>query len=228
MHGLVRLPWECDSKGYSIEERSRVSSAALKAFRGTILEGLDGLLDEDDGLKFCVVPKGGAPKRRVFEGLKDNVFVQLANTPCTHDGVKNFVDEYGLPFRNMARPELYYIYKAVRDLASAVEHVRAGCWADFERSLGESKIAEAQVRFGKLPGDSAPRLFLQPKSLISFCCLELMQASGGVEIQQCANPKCAAFLPIEMERRRGTKRIYCKDSCKVAGFRLRGREKKRR
>jgi len=72
----------------------------------------------------------------------------------------------------------------------------------------------AQQRDSRVPGESTPRLFLQPNNLTSYCWIELMQVvAAEATIQRCLN--CARFFPRGIERGTRSTRQYCSDRCRV-------------
>jgi hypothetical protein len=223
MSAIVRLEWEIDSKGYDIEDRA--GSGKVRKGISTDLTDPERTILGTPAAGLFVIARGGKPERYVLEGIENRVFEDLANTPETPEGVLAFVNKWGLPFRTkdmslslldpphgMVNGEFY---NCIWQLKRAVEFASSGNFEPFERSMDKRGIAGLQVRFGRMRGDSAPRLFVEPRSLNTFCWLELMQSIvGGAHFQRCLN--CGAFFSIGIERGTRSTRQYCSDRCRVA------------
>jgi hypothetical protein len=107
----------------------------------------------------------------------------------------------------------------VRALLDLVER-RA--WPALERALEgnrphESGLAQSKLQFRRLPGDSTPRVFIEPSGLVGFCEFEAMQMIGDAELRRCLN--CGAFLLARVKGRRGPQQMHCSVNCRVAAHR---------
>ena len=211
MSGIVRLEWELDSKGYDLIERQDQPGPPHM-----------GILGGEQGGTY-LTPRGGKIKRYVLEGLDPQVYVQVANTPCTPEGVQTLVNRWGLLTR-MREPELSNIDSNIEDLRAGVELANEHRWTDLGDRVPWEYVGQLKVRF--LSETSPPRVVLEPPGLISFCWVQLMQiVAGNTEIRRCEN--CGTFMPAEVAPKRGRTRRHCSANCRVAAHRkkTKGKEK---
>jgi hypothetical protein len=230
MAGVVRLEWQRDSRGYEIVpvERRRRTGA-------TIAEGVDPdeagdpshAWDTPDAWNYAIRGKGGAPKHFVLEGVGHGVSLALANTAFTPEGVLEFAGKWGLPVGRrlldaQEPPELYWIYRAISHVRALLALVERRAWPALERALHgtkphESGLAQSKLQFRRLPGDSTPRVFIEPSGLVGFCQFEAMQMVGDAELRRCLN--CGAFILARVRGRRGPQQMHCSVNCRVAAHR---------
>jgi hypothetical protein len=209
MAATIRLEWQRDSNGYDIDERPKKEGRTY--------------LTSDPGGTF-VVPQGGKKETYVVEGIRDRVFEKLANTQNTTGGVLSFANAWGLLGNamsegDMREQEVSDFYEGIKDLRwliNLAQELRATQQLSrLEQAMNQKGVGPMNLRFGRLLGDSTPRLFFQPRSLWLFCCTEVMQivAAGG-EIKNCLN--CGAFFTIGIDPGARSTRTYCSNRCRMA------------
>lgn len=219
MGATIRLEWLLDSKGYDLEQDQppALQPPATRAYgkRRSVRAGDDTIAGQGALTRGAyIVPRGGTVEPYPLEGTEDRVSFALMNIPATPEGALDFVNEWGMPHSH-GRTYVSEILDVRNSMQTVVLHAIKSNWPKLERIMPEKGIGRLSVRFGRLRGDSSPRVFLQPDSLFSFCWLELMQIlAGGVAIRACLN--CGAFFSIGIERGTRSTRQYCSDRCRVA------------
>ena len=169
------------------------------------------------------------------ELLQHSIFVELANTPKTHEGIVEFADKWGLP-DDLRHPRSCYstvcdMYAAIDEISEALEIGRSGGDGAIVRrlqtassnspmyprmDLGFLGIVFGWERRADRRNDK-PRLFLEANNLFQFCLLEHLQAlAGGVDINSCGH--CRTYLRIQ---KNGRPAKYCTDACRQAACRAR-------
>jgi hypothetical protein len=220
MAALVRLEWQKDSKGYDLREVPERERPA--EWEGSILE------DDGSPLPACtaIIPRGGRPLTYLVDG---QVLWDLVNTPRTPEGVQGFVNRWGLLHTRKSnfgtRVEDYN--GPIHNLGIALDLAVDRNWPGLERYLAkvekQQHVGPMRPRFARVPGETMPRLFIQPDNLTSYCWIELMQVvAAEATIQRCLN--CGAFFPRGIEKGTRNTRQYCSDRCRVAMHR-RGKRK---
>jgi hypothetical protein len=218
MPGIVRVQWRRDPKGYDV---------------------LDEYYYSDAYSTKMLVPRSPyyepSEKRDqhsyVLEGTENRLFLELANAPRTVEGALAFVNKWGAPpdpdqlgggrlalqsFYNMAATIRGAVRLARRDPIDAIEQL--GRTRDWKPGV------QLTLRFGRLLGDSTPRIYLDAADLFEFCKAEFMQMlEGGAEIRDCGN--CGTLLALG---RVGQQPSYCSDRCRVAMHRKNKREREKR
>jgi len=224
MSAIVRLEWEIDSKGYDIEDRPDPTPS--RSVISTNMTKAEATMAGDSASGLFLVPRGGRPERYVLEGIKERIFEDLIATPQTPEGALAFAKKRGLLYRTKDMSLCFRddrhdgfvngeFYNCIGQLRHAVKLAHEGRLDALERAMQRGGIKGLQVRFGRMRGDTAPRVFVEPSSLNHFCWLELMQLiAGGTQIQKCLN--CGAFFSIGIEKGTRITRQYCSDRCRVA------------
>jgi predicted nucleic acid-binding Zn ribbon protein len=206
MTALVCLVWSRDPKGYEIRKQFR-----------------SGLLDDESKPRpyLVVAPRSSQQEPYTVEGTEERIFLDLANTPRTPDGVVAFANKWGLLGR-MRDQDLNDFYRRIANMAEAVDVVGTHSIAELEHLLKVD--LRLSMRIARLAGDSAPRIILDARTLQGFCNAELMQlVDGGVEIRKC--PPCGKLLALGKV---GQQPSYCSDRCRVAMHRKKKREREAR
>jgi hypothetical protein len=204
MAAAVSLEWKKDSKGYDFRTvRERLHPHYLDP----------RILDADPTESYAIiVPRGG---RAETYPVRDQVLLDLVNMPHSLEGVQSFVNQWGLLRRERATWRDTDFYGESYSLRQALNYTRAENWGQLERAVMGRKVGRMAVRFARIGGESAPRLFLEPDDLISYCWICLMQmVGGGADIQKCLN--CGAFFVIGLEKGTRSTRQYCSDRCRIA------------
>jgi hypothetical protein len=197
----IRLEWQRDSGGYDLEDRPDKPCTSFLAD----LAGKGG--------KF-VVPRGGKRETYVVEGLGHRIFEALAKTHQSPDGVLAFVNEWGL-LEQGPNQEVSEFYEHIEDLRQLLDVAALNNFRLLERYINQKGIGPMNLRFGRLRGDSAPRIFVEPRSLWLFCCCEVMQVvAAGAILRNCIN--CGAFFTLGTKQGTRSTRQYCSDRCRVA------------
>ena len=169
------------------------------------------------------------------ELLEHSIFVDLANTPKTHEGIVNFADTWGLPL-DPGHPR--FCFSEVRDVYAAIDRMvevletglSGGDGAVVRRLQAASSNSPVYPRtdlgfLGIVFGwerradrkNDKPKLFIEANNLVQFCLLEYLQAlAGGVDVNTCGH--CRAYLRVPKS---GRPAKYCKDACRQAACRAR-------
>jgi len=208
--GLVRLLWEVDSSGYDITRRRDIRDpAAEKYFTWA---------KTPDNAQF-IVPRGGRPKRYEAGLREDSIFLDLANSARLpgQDGVKEFVNKWGqlhppLGYASLARFIRY------RDVFVRAIGPPDGDVTQLLREVSKSLGSDSPYEVGSLRVryfTKGSQLYLQSRTLVQFCALELLQARAGkIDVTTCG--ACGRLLPIY---RMGRTKLYCNDACKMVAYR---------
>jgi hypothetical protein len=233
MPGIIRLEWWRDPKGWDVVEdqwgpgniceRDRYS-------RGVYVDVL-----HYTGPETWLVPRTPPEHRNrqkyVLEGTDNRVFLELANAPPNLAGALGFLTRWGNPAPEPSgEVALRDFYEMARSMNEAVVLAKRNPIGAYElladRGAPRSQYATMNLgmRFGRLLGDSTPRLFLDAGSLLCFCQAELLQLlEGGVEIRDCGN--CGTLFALG---RVGQQPLYCSDRCRVAAHRKNKRAREKR
>ena len=187
--GIVRLKWEVDKAGYDLIYR--------EAKRGRTI-----LADEPGGT--YIVARGGKPKSYDIGLREHDVFLELANTPHTPEGVLAFTNKWGLLYAFGELP-----------LSAFVETRQSMEWS-LTHSVATVRRSFRSFNFHRLKIELEKRgMVFRALGLSQFCWLERFHAlEGGVDIYRCA--ACGTFLPIHKQ---GRPKKYCSNACKQAVFR---------
>jgi hypothetical protein len=208
MSGIVRLKWQRDSKGYDLVERTPTPNPDAK--RGRILTG-----DTSGDCGTYIVPRSGKTKTYDISVREADVFVELANTPATPEGVLSFANKWGL-LTKVSEPEISWFYRHRNELRNAIGLGLDDLLSKLQKVLGERAIARLDAGLERLR-QHAPQLIFRCYTLRQFCWLEFVQVvTGGADIVRCA--QCGAFLAVHKAGRPAT---YCSDACKQAAWRAR-------
>jgi hypothetical protein len=164
-----------------------------------------------------VVPRGGTVVRDLVDARK--LFEDLANMPCDAKGVLCFVGKWGLPSSASSVPE---ICDQVRPLQRAVKLMEYKDWAGLERAVGrkirasgDERSVRINLRYARVPGESKPRLFLEPDNLLSYGWIELIQiAAGETHLMRCL--KCGRLFVLGEAKGTRRTRQYCSPRCRLA------------
>ena len=145
---------------------------------------------------FRVVAKNKRFKRYPVEGTRNEVFMDFANTPLTPEGVLAFAERWGLPSSPNGPAWLEAdFYAPIRSLRTVIKLAGTGGQVALEQSIKKTNIGVCSVLFSRLPGDSAPRVFMQPRNLLDFMHLEFMQTlAGSAHFRPCAY--CGFFFTV--------------------------------
>jgi hypothetical protein len=221
MGALIRLQWRRYPDGFKIiEDRGR--SLPLAGFL------VRGAPDPPPEFEECLVPIN--PKRfenYVLEGTDEHVFLELANVHSVDDAIA-FASRRGF-LCNLHGASLVEDVTKVLGRAEAVRlailHAENGQGVQLDDFLVEFHMQpEIVMRTARFVGDSAPRFFLEPPDLFTFCVAELCQfVQGGTKIRGC--PRCGTLFTLGTV---GQQREYCSDACRVAMHRRRKREREQR
>ena len=176
----------------------------------------------------CPMPKRDRHSY-VLEGTGNGLFLELANAPDTIEGALAFVNKWGVPYSDSRSGELAVrsFHRMADMMRNAVHLAKLDPAAAVER-LGRTRAwkpgVELTLRFGRLPGDTTPRIFLDAGDLFDFCKAEFLQLlEGGTEIRDCGN--CGTLFTIG---RVGNQPVYCSDRCRVAMHRKKKRASEKR
>jgi hypothetical protein len=209
MSAVIRLEWATAFDGYRIERAPPMDDA----LRDTLVANA---ADHDP---FRVVAKNKRFKRYSVEGTSDEVFMDFANTPLTPEGVLAFAERWGLPSSPKGPAWLEAdFYAPIRSLRTVIKLAGTGDPATIERSIKKNNIGVCSVLFSRLPGDSSPRVFMQPKNLLAFMHLEFMQTlAGSAHFRPCAH--CGFFFTIGVGTGKRKTRMYCSENCRLRQYR---------
>lgn len=211
MSAVIRLEWEKALDGYRIERVPPMDNA----WRDTLVANA---ADDDP---FRVVAKNKRFKRYPVEGTSDEVFMDFANTPLTPEGVLAFAERWGLP-RSPKGPAWLDgdFYTPIRSLREVIALAHNGDPLELERRMKKTNVGVCSVLFSRLPGDSSPRVFMQPRNLLDFMHLEFMQTlAGSAHFRPCAY--CGFFFTVGGGTGRRKTRMYCSPNCRLGQHRHR-------
>src|SRR5687768_4493048 len=101
MPGLVRLEWRRDPRGYDLRTIPAESAKGLEHRREQVRQlaqsmGIPEPATQPSGAHDCLFPKSRKPEPYCIEGTGNQLFLRLANTSCTPEGVQDFANEWGL------------------------------------------------------------------------------------------------------------------------------------
>lgn len=179
--------------------------------------------------------------REEFEvGLgQHDIYIDLANAPCTPDGAIDFADRWGLLSKGPFEPwfGLNRFYDLVITMRGALDQGKAGGEAGAARMFAENlsvplmgvrhprsmrELAE-QTYAGPIlarfewQGANKPRMYFAADSLWQFCLLEHLHAlAGDVDLHVC---DCGNY--VRPPKRGGPPRRHCGDKCKMKAYRRR-------
>jgi hypothetical protein len=217
--GVVRLVWQRDPAGYRIEPARRGAE-----YRGTIFE-------EDPGGTY-IVPCSGRSEPVESDLLQHGLFHKLATMPATPEGVRSFVNSWGLLTKN-PEPDISEFYRASASLRNAIDLGNFGNrissrrgFAALARNAGPNGLGQLDIR---VVDGSPPRLFFHARTLIQFCWLELLQFyDGGAKVSRC--PECGTLLPMHKvgrpKNKVGRPKSYCSNACRQRAYRIAARKKR--
>lgn len=268
-HGLMRLIWQKDPRGYEIVRFSDLRNRHTVPVLGRAGEprelgywvsedkhrdGETGRITRDDSEEFIVPrcdPRVALRYRPYTAELKEHaIYRQLANSEQRpgQDGVKEFVNAWGLLTRNPISPlktflrQRHSVVRAINllrqkksvvrdhldssgnDVETLLEEVvRSGVvgfgyaeWAEedliFEPRPGVSVLGMLHARFDARKGE----LYFQADTLLQFCALELLYDNETNKIDFTRCPTCRRLLPAH---KKGRRKKYCDDKCKMADYR---------
>jgi hypothetical protein len=236
--GLLRLRWRAAARGYEIS--NWVLAWGNDRARTINHPGGSAYVLPKGYREAHVVLRAKTPWR-TYEArlLEKNIFLELARTPPTPEGVISFVDEWGFP--SAGHPQgcsLAMAYKAINFMTRLIEagSKRTGGDSAAVKFLDESfpdlvesrllphgpsalgsfdTFVEWETRGSR--GRDKPRMYLEAHSLFQFCILEFLQAlAGGIDIKTCGH--CGEYLRIPTS---GRPPQYCDDACRQAACRAR-------
>jgi hypothetical protein len=225
MAELVRLQWQKDLSGYRLEkQKNRHRPANELTYGRAILSGV-----RSSGV--YIVPCGGPTKTYVLEGTHNLIILDLANIASprpTPESALAFANKWGLPTNPKAGVRLRDIYSMANNAQRAVVLVSRRDLPptrSVERALELEQVLQnwkldLQGRYARLQGDSIPRAFLEPTTLLRFCYAEFFQLLvGGIRIRTC--PRCGTFIAMGLLK--GQQPIYCSSKCRQGMHRRRKR-----
>ena len=213
MSAVIGLEWEKSLDGYSIEREPPM----MEPLRSSLLAAAQG---HDP---FRVVARSDRFKRYSVEGTGSEVFIAFANTPLTQEGVLAFAERWGLP-RGRKGPAYLDgdFHTPIRSLRRVIELAGTGGPVALERSIKKTNIGVCSVLFSRLPGDSSPRVFMQPRNLLDFMHLEFMQTlAGSAHFRPCTH--CGSFFTVGVGTGKRKTRMYCSENCRLRQHRHRER-----
>ena len=209
MTGTLRLEWFRDPEGYEIVEIEKGSSPAARSIAA--------------GERHCSVvkPRSGREEPYVLEGAGNRIFIELANAEKTPEAVLAFTKRHGLLWtppgasdRGSYAQPLEEFYDAISGLRTAAELAGSNGLQEIVPRLSKRGV-RLHMRLVQPAGETAPRLILDPTSLLSFLHAEFLQRlDGGIEIRNC--PRCGKVMAAG---RAGQQPRYCSDSCRVSAHR---------
>jgi hypothetical protein len=211
MSAVIRLEWATAFDGYRIERAPPMDDG----LRDTLVANA---ADHDP---FRVVAKNKRFERYPVEGTSNEVFMDFANTPLTPEGVLAFAERWGLPASPTGPAWLDGdFYSPIRSLRDVIALANNGDPLELERCMKKTNVGVCSVLFSRLPGDSSPRVFMQPKNLLAFMHLEFMQTlAGSAYFRPCAY--CGSFFTIGAGTGKRKTRRYCSEYCRVRQHRHR-------
>jgi len=187
--GIVRLKWEVDRAGYELVDREEKRGRTI-------------LTSEPGGT--YIVPRGGKPKSYDIGLRERDLFLELANTPHTPEGVLDFTNKWGLLYAIGEQPLSSFL-----ETRQSMEWSLTHSDATVKRSFRSFDFASLKIELERRG------IVLRARSLGQFCWLERFHAlQGGVDIYRCAG--CGTFLPVHKQ---GRPKKYCSNACRQAQFR---------
>jgi hypothetical protein len=213
MGALVRLEWTRYPDGFELTNDPR-----RFAHIGASADG-----------RYLVPRKLNKSETYLLEGTKSRVYRALAKVQDDDASVLDFVNEWGCLTRrdgqyadgHTSPTEFAKIMRAAIAAAERKDPTVGDGGATNKTWMHRlAVVPRLLLRRGKLAGDSAPRLFFEPRDLWGFCRAEFLQRIDGTTWGQCQDPECGAyFAPSDF----GQPRRYCSNACKQAHYRRQSR-----
>jgi hypothetical protein len=202
---LLELKWEVDSEGYDVlDSQGEHATTLLSVLKRAVLN--------DDSAH--VVSRDGPPVPYKCRADDFRILRDLLNMPDTPEGVRAFVDQWGL----LAPPsdhglQLVSTFIVLRDLLADI------LLKGLPPHAGDQSLASLDLIYGPTGGFS-----LRANTLLDFLWAQVSLGYRQGEVFQCSICKRFALRKTPRRSPKPKKKLgrmpeYCSDACKAKAYR---------